>query len=66
MFNQLLHKLWKTLEILLPKGRGKTMEMENILNTLGHPYIIELCICHPKEYGFYAPFSLKMGIGSGN
>ena len=42
------------------------MEMENILNTLGHPYIIELCICHPKEYGFCAPFSLKMGMGSGN
>lgn len=66
MFNQLLHKLWKTLEILLPKRRGKTMEMENTLNTLVHPYIIELCICRPKEYGFCAPFSLKMDIGSGN
>ena len=66
MFNQLLHKLWKTFEILLPKRIEKTMEMENILNTLGHPYIIELCICHPKEYRFCAPFSLKIGIGSGN
>ena len=66
MFNQLLHKLWKTLEILLPKRRGKTMEMENTLNTLVHPYIIELRICRPKEYGFCAPFSLKMGIGSRN
>ena len=66
MFNQLLHKLWKTLEILLPKRREKTMEMENTLNTLVHPYIIELCICRPKEYGFCAPFSLNMGMGSGN
>lgn len=66
MFNQLLHKLWKTLEILLPKRREKTMEMENTLNTLVHPYIVELCICRPKEYRFCAPFSLKIGIGSGN
>ena len=42
------------------------MEMENTLNTLVHLYIIELCICRPKEYGFCAPFSLKMGMGSGN
>ena len=42
------------------------MEMENTLNTLVHPYIIELRICRPKEYGFCAPFSLKMGMGSGN
>ena len=66
MFNQLSHKLWKTLEILLPKRIEKTMEMENTLNTLVHPYIIELRICRPKEYGFCAPFSLKMGIGSRN
>ena len=42
------------------------MEMENTLNALVHPYIIELRICRPKEYGFCAPFSLKMGIGSRN
>ena len=66
MFNQLSHKLWKTLEILLPKRREKTMEMENTLNTLVHLYIIELCICRHKEYGFCAPFSLKMGMGSEN
>ena len=66
MFNQLSHKLWKTFEILLPKRIEITMEMENTLNTLVHPYIIELCICRLKEYGFCAPFSLKMGIGSGN
>ena len=42
------------------------MEMENTLNTLVHPNIIELRICRPKEYGFCGPFSLKMGIGSRN
>ena len=60
MFNQLSHKLWKTLEILLPKRIEKTMEMENTLNTLVHPYIIELRICRPKEYGFCAPRFQKL------
>ena len=66
MLNQLLHKLWKLWKSYYLKEEKKTMEMENTLNTLVHPYIIELCICRPKEYGFYAPFSLKMGTGSGN